>query len=155
MKGLLGLTYGFLCGVPMNIVVREFNSIGEFIKAVDDDLSAMRKLLGDLLRRLEELRVRVEQERKLKTVLSKMGMGKESVTPANVIEMKSVKLVMNPTAEQEVAALEQAVESLNNKITQLQATRKDLEVLGGIDVEVKVVAVYVEGLPKTVLIRVM
>ncbi len=139
----------------MSIVVREFNSIGEFIKSVDDELSEMRRKLGELLRRLEELRVKVEQERKIKSILSKLGAATSASTQSNVVELKTIKLIMNPTAEQEVSALEQVVEMLNNKITQLQAIKKDLDVLGGMDIEVKLTAIYIDGLPKNILIRIM
>ncbi len=137
----------------MSIIVKEFESINEFIKSVDEELSELRKRLGELLRRLEELRVKVEQERKLKNLLSKLGMSGAEAKKTNVIELKTIKLIMNPTVEQEVNSLEQAVESLNNRITQLQAIKKDLEVLGDIDIEVKLIAIYVEGVPKTVLIK--
>ncbi len=139
----------------MSIVVREFNSIGEFIKSVDDELSEMRRKLGELLRRLEELRVKVEQERKIKSILSKLGAAASASTQSNIVELKTIKLIMNPTAEQEVSALEQVVEMLNNKITQLQAIKKDLDVLGGMDIEVKLTAIYIDGLPKNILIRIM
>ncbi len=139
----------------MSIVVREFNNIGEFIKSVDDELSEMRRKLGELLRRLEELRVKVEQERKIKSILSKLGAATSASTQSNVVELKTIKLIMNPTAEQEVSALEQVVEMLNNKITQLQAIKKDLDVLGGMDIEVKLTAIYMDGLPKNILIKIM
>jgi len=139
----------------VSIVVREFNSIGEFIKSVDDELSEMRRKLGELLRRLEELRVKVEQERKIKSILSKLGAAASAGAQSNIVELKTIKLIMNPTAEQEVSALEQVVEMLNNKITQLQAIKKDLDVLGGMDIEVKLTAIYVDGLPKNILIRIM
>ena len=139
----------------MVTVVREFNSLGEFVKNLDDDLSAMRKRLGELLRKLEELRVKVEQEKKIKTILSKLGAQAQKATEANVIELKTLKLIMNPTAQQEVSELEQAIENLNNKITQLQAVKKDLEVLGGMELEIKVTATYIDGVPKTIMIKVM
>lgn len=139
----------------MSIVVREFNSIGEFIKSIDDDLSEMRRKLGELLRKLEELRVKLEQERKIKKILSKLGAQAPEASTSNTIELKTIKLIMNPTAEQEVTALEQAVETLNNKITQFQAVKKDLEVLGGMDIEIKLTAIYMDGLPKTILIRII
>ncbi len=139
----------------MSIVVREFSSIGEFIKSVDDELSEMRRKLGELLRRLEELRVKVEQERKIRSILSKLGAATSASAMSNVVELKTIRLVMNPTAEQEVSALEQVVEMLNNKITQLQAIKKDLDVLGGMDIEVKLTAIYIDGLPKNILIKIM
>jgi len=135
----------------MSVVYREFNNVAEFMKSIDDELGEHRKKLGELLRKLEELRVKAEQEKKIKTVLSKLGV--PEAAPQNIVEMKNVKLIMNPTPAQEISNLEAAIESLNAKVSQLTAIKKDLEVLGGLDVEVKLTVIYVEGLPKTVLIR--
>lgn len=136
----------------MSSVVREFNSIAEFVKSIDDDLNDYRKKLAELLRRLEELRVKVEQERKIKSVLTKLGVSAEA-EPRNIVEFKNIKLIMNPTSDQELSNLESVVESINTKITLLASIKKDLEVLGGLDVEVKVTAVYIDGLPKTLIIK--
>ncbi len=139
----------------MSTVAREFGSLGEFIKSVDDELSDLRKRLGELLRKLEDLRIKVEQERKIKEIMSKLGAATGEGTPSNTVELKTIKLIMNPTAAQEASALEQVVEELNNKITKLQAVKKDLEVLGGMDIELKITAVYEDGIPSTLLIKVM
>ncbi len=136
----------------MSFVVREYSSVSEFIKSIDDELNDLRKVLGELLRRLEELRVKAEQEKKLKELLAKLGGGTPSAQ-SNVIELKNVRLMLNPSPEQEVSALEQAIESINNKVVQLQAIRKDLEVLSGSSLEIRVQAIYFDGLPKIVILR--
>ncbi|MGC8975329.1 MAG: hypothetical protein ACP5KB_03925 [Thermoprotei archaeon] len=137
----------------MSSTVREFNSIAEFMKSIDEDLNDYRKKLSELLRRLEELRIRVEHERKIKSAFTKLGLTTEVPEPKNVIDLKNIRLVMNPSAEQELSNLENVVEALNNKITVLTSTKKDLEVLGGLDVEVKLTVIYLEGLPKTLMIK--
>jgi vacuolar-type H+-ATPase subunit I/STV1 len=137
----------------MSSMIKEFNSIAEFVKSIDEDLNDYRKKLAELLRRLEELRIKVEHERKIKAALAKLGLITEAPEPKNVIDLKNIKIVMNPTADQELNNLESVVESLNNKITILTAIKKDLEVLGSLDVEVKLTAVYLEGLPKTLIIK--
>jgi len=137
----------------MTTLVKEFNSIGEFIKDIDAVLAEYRRRLGELLRRLEDLRVKAEQEKKLKELLAKLG-STQGMTPSNVVKLKNISLVMNPTPQQEIAVLEEAVENLNNKITLLQAVRKDLETIATTEVEVKLSAVYVDGIPKTLFIRI-
>jgi flagellar biosynthesis chaperone FliJ len=137
----------------MSSMIREFNNIAEFVKSIDEDLNDYRKKLAELLRRLEELRVKVEHERKIKTAFTKLGLVAEAPEPKNVVDLKNIKIVMNPTADQELSNLESVVESLNNKITMLTAIKKDLEVLGSLDVEVKLTVVYLEGLPKTLIIK--
>jgi len=134
-------------------MIKEFNNIAEFVKSIDEDLNDYRKKLAELLRRLEELRVKVEHERKIKAAFTKLGLATEASEPKNVVDLKNVKIVMNPTADQELNNLESVVESLNNKITMLTAIKKDLEVLGSLDVEVKLTVIYLEGLPKTLIIK--
>lgn len=135
----------------MVTAVKEYGSLSEFIKSLDETISNYRKQVGELLRRLEELRVRAEQEKQVKTLLSKLGL---SETPRiNEIDVKGVKLIYNPTLSQELASIETAVESMNNKILALSSIRKEFEAFGGIDLKMKIVAIYVDDIPKTVLLR--
>jgi len=51
--------------------------------------------------------------------------------------------------------LEQALESINNRLTQLTALRKDLDALAPLsDVNVKITVVYVDGIPKNIILRI-
>jgi len=136
----------------MSFVIREFSSISEFVKSIDDELGELRKTLGDLLRRLEELRIKAEQERKLRELLLKLR-GSKGVEASNTVELKNIKIVLNPSPEQEVESIQQAIENINNRIMQLQSIRKDLEVLSGTELEVKLEVIYVNGLPKVVLLK--
>lgn len=135
----------------LSIAIREFGSIAEFTKSLDDVVSEYRRRLGEMLRRLEELRIRAEQEKKLRGVLSKLGLPESS--PVNEIALRNVRVVINPSPSQELTAIETAVEALNNKITLLTAVRKELEILGSIDVEAKLIVVYVDDIPRTVVLR--
>jgi len=135
----------------MSVVVREFNSVNELLKFLDDEIANYRRVLGEMLKRLEELRVRAEQEKKLKSVLAKLGLSETQTQ--NEVALRNIRIVVNPSASQELAALEQAVESLNNRLTQLMAIRKEVETLSNIDVEVKITLVYVDNVPRIVLLR--
>ncbi len=132
-------------------IIREFNKISEFMKYLDDELAENRKILGEMLKKLEELRVRAEQEKKVKSVLGKLGLPEPSIR--NEIALKNVRIIINPLPTQELSSLESSIESLNNRITQLMNIRKELEILGNIDVETKITVVYVDGLPKIVLLK--
>jgi len=131
--------------------VREFENVSEFLKSVDDTISEYRKRLGELLRKLEELRVRAEQEKKLKAILSKLGLSETTV--ANEVALRNVRIVVNPTAMQELTAMEAAVEALNNKVALLTAVRKELEILSGIEVGAKLSVIYVDEVPRTIVLR--
>lgn len=136
----------------MSTVVKEYASISEFMKSVDDMLTEYRRRLGEMLRKLEELRVRSEQEKKLRSVLSRLGLS-ETPSPSNEIELRNVRIVVNPSPSQELSAVEVAVEAINNKITLLTAVRKELEVLGGLEIGARIAVVYVDDVPKTVILK--
>jgi len=136
----------------MSLVIREFTSVSELIKSIDDAIADLRKILGEYLRKVEELRVKAEQENKLKNILSKLGVA--ATAPANELNLKTVKVYINPTSEQELTSLEAALENINAKLTQLIAMRKDLDALAPLsDLNVKITVVYVDGLPKTILLK--
>jgi hypothetical protein len=132
-------------------MVKEFSNVGEFMKYIDDSIAELRRRLGEMLKKIEELRVRVEQEKKLRGVLSKLGLP-ETVSQ-NEITLRNIKIVVNPVPAQELTAYEAAVESLNNKIMLLTAIRKEVEILGNIDVEIKLTVIYSDDIPKIVLLR--
>jgi len=126
--------------------------LNEFIKSVDDLIGEYRRRLGEMLRRLEELRVKSEQEKKLRSVLGKLGLP-ETASASNEVALRNIRILINPSPSQELASLESAVEALNNKITLLTAVRKELEVLGGLDIGVKIAVIYVDDVPRTVLLK--
>ena len=138
----------------LSVVVKEYSSVTELLKSIDDVISDLRKTLGEYLRRIEELRVKVEQETKLKAVLGKLGL--TTTPPPNELSLRNVRVVVNPTAEQELGSLEAALEGLNARLTQLTSIRKDLDVLSSLgDTSVKITVICVDGVPKSVFIRIV
>jgi len=131
--------------------IKEFTNLNEFMKSVDDTLAEYRRRLGEMLRRLEELRVKSEQEKKLRSLLGRLGIPES--TPTNEVELRNIRIIVNPSPSQELSALESAVEAINNKITLLTAVRKELEVLSGLDVGAKITVVYVDDVPRTVVLK--
>ena len=146
----------------MTTEVKEFSSLSEFIKYVDEKLSEYRRMLGELLRVLEDIRVRAEQSSKLRSLLARLqaagGGGGEAaappVQPSTVIDLRGFKVAFNPTAEVELELLEQLVESINEKISRLQTIRKELEALGNEDIEATIKAVIVDDVPRALMIKV-
>mgnify|MGYP005665484291 CR=1 FL=1 len=128
----------------MSTEMREFSSISEFIKFVDGMLTELRRTLGELLRVLEDVRAKAEQDKKLRELLSKLTGSSSAQAAPPVVDLRGLKVAINPTAEVELGLLEQLVEALNTKITQLQAIRKEIEVLGGTDIEATVKAIIID-----------
>jgi vacuolar-type H+-ATPase subunit I/STV1 len=133
-------------------VVREYTSFAELLKSIDESLNTLKQQLAEYLRRLEDVRAKSEQEKKLKELLKRLT-GEESTTTGKVIDMRDVKLFINPDAEQEAKLLEDIIDRINKSIQSLQSIRKTLEPLSNIEVETKITTIYREGVPVAIIIK--
>ncbi len=136
----------------MSAVVKEFTSFADLIKSIDEELNTLKQQLADYLRRLEDIRAKSEQERKLKELLKNLT-GEEQPSKGRVVDLKEVKLFINPDAEQEASVLEEIIDRINKTIQSLQSIRKSLEPLSGVEVEAKIVVVYKEGIPSSIILK--
>ena len=136
----------------MKTTVKTYNSVKEFIDDIENMLATYRRELGRGLRELEELRARYEGYEALRKVLSKV-VGTEV---EDLALLSNVKLGLLHPFKEEVNALEEAVEDLNRKVMTIETIRKELlrfkelmEIEG-----VRVEVIIIDGIPKTVLIKV-
>ncbi len=132
--------------------VKTFNSLSEFMKFIDSKLAEYRRMLGELLRVLEDVRARADQDRKLRSLLQKLGVAQTQTQPPTA-DLHGVKVAFNPPAEVELEMLEQLVESVNDKITKLQTLKKDLEAIAAEDIEAQVKAVIIDDIPRSLMIK--
>lgn len=136
----------------MSTEIKEFSSLTELFKYLDAQIDELRRKLGELLRIIEEVRIKAEQERKLKSLLSKVA-GTSVESQAMVVELKNLKLLINPNAESEMSLLEQLAETINSKMMLLQSIRRDLEVLRGEDIIASIRVIVIDGIPRGVILK--
>ncbi|MET1160825.1 MAG: hypothetical protein ABWW65_07685 [Thermoprotei archaeon] len=133
-------------------MVREYSSFSELVKSIDESINALKQQLADFLRRLEDARARAEREKKIKELLKKLGSGEES-TRSKIVDLKEVKLFINPDAEQESKLLEEVIDRINKHLQALQTIRKSLEPFIDLDIETKITVIYREEIPTSIIIR--
>lgn len=136
----------------MSAVVKEFSSFSELLKSIDAELATLKQLLADYLRKLEDIRTKSEQEKKLKELLKTLT-GEEAAPKGKVVDLKVVKLYINPDAEQEASVMGEIIDKINKAVQNLQNIRKALEPLSGIEVEAKIVVMYREGVPSIIMLK--
>jgi len=136
----------------MSSIVREYASFAELLKSIEESINTLKQQLAEYLRRLEDLRARSEQEKRLKDLLKRLT-SEESVGKGRVIDMREVKLYVNPDAEQEVKLLEEVIDRMNKSIQALQSIYKSLEPLSSVEVETKITVIYREGIPVAVIMK--
>lgn len=137
----------------MSSVAREYSSFLDLIKAIDELLAALKQQLAEYLRKLEDLRARSEHEKKLKELLKRLA-GEETVSAGKVIDLREIKLFVNPDAEQEAKLLEEVIDRINKNIQLLQSARKVLEPLSNVEVEAKILVIYREGVPSAIILKI-
>ncbi len=138
----------------METGLREFASTQEIIKYIDAQLLELRKKLGELLRLIEELRARSEQDEKLIRLIATLtGKGREVSPPELVIKLDRITVAINPSARTELAFYERLAEYINSKVVRLQAIKKDLEKLAEAEVEARILVVLHDGVPEAIIIR--
>jgi len=115
-------------------------------------LNTLRQQLAEYLRRLEDVRAKAEQEKKLREFLKSLT-GEETPPAGKVVDLKDIKLYINPSAENEANLLTDLIDRINRSIQALQSARKYLEPLANLDIEAKITVIYREGIPVAILIK--
>ena len=141
--------------VAVETGLREFPGPKSLLTYIDTQLADLRKKLGELLRLIEELRAKSEQDKRLRSLIMSL-VGKEAKVETGsetVIKLDKLTIMINPSAETELHALEELAEYINSKIARLQAVRRDIEKLAQADVEAKILAVLYDGIPKGIIIK--
>ncbi|MEM2158345.1 MAG: hypothetical protein QXZ10_03295 [Sulfolobales archaeon] len=135
------------------VYFREFNNFKEMLASLDEDIIEIKRVLGELLRRMESLKAKIESEKALKDVLSKIGVSQSQQQISNVVNLKKVKITIMPTTEQELISLESFVEYLTSRMILLENIKKELSLFSLANIEVKIEVIYVDGLPKEIYIK--
>ncbi|MEM1982670.1 MAG: hypothetical protein QXZ63_03290 [Sulfolobales archaeon] len=135
------------------VYFREFNNFKEMLASLDEDIIEIKRVLGELLRRMESLKAKIESEKALKDVLSKIGVSQSQQQISNVVNLKKVKITIMPTTEQELISLESFVEYLTSRMILLENIKKELSLFSLANIEAKIEVIYVDGLPKEIYIK--
>ena len=136
----------------MVVELRTFSSIEEFIKSIDNDISRLKALLGDYLRRMENVKIKAESLLKFEELLWKVAEG--APAGGKEVDLGSVKLVVNPSPKQILDTLVEVVRSIQDRITALEKARKSLAIFEQVkEVVADIEVVYKDGVPVTVIVR--
>jgi len=133
---------------------REFTNVSEMIKPIDEEISKVRNMLGDYLRKLDESKLKSEKIKKARAAISKIAGTEVDIAPSSKeLDIMGLKIIVNPTPEDESLALEEIVKDLQERLTALQRVRKSLEPLTTMDVEVGIIALMKDNIPVKIFVR--
>jgi hypothetical protein len=137
--------------------LKEYNSAQAIADALDKDLSETKSLLGEYLRRLDEIRTLAEKSKKVREVIMKLAGKKTSSTDTpGEITVGTLNIILDANAFHELTAIEAVVRSHQERLLVLQKVRDALKWLDQLgDTEgLKYLVLEDEGIPQRILFKI-
>jgi hypothetical protein len=137
--------------------LREYNSAQAIADALDKDLSETKSLLGEYLRRLDEIRTLAEKSKKVREVIMKLaGKKTNSADTPGEITVGTLNIILDANAFHELTAIEAVVRSHQERLLVLQKVRDALKWLDQLgDTEgLKYLVLEDEGIPQRILFKI-
>jgi hypothetical protein len=108
--------------------LREYGSVNEIVKALDDQINLTKTTLGEYLRRLDEIRSLAERSKKVRDLVTKLAGKKASAANTlGEISMGGLNIVLDANPLQELTAIEEAVRSQQDRLLMLQKAREGMK----------------------------
>jgi len=136
--------------------IQEYNSAQAIAEDLDKELSETKSVLGEYLRRLDEIRTLAEKSRKVREVVMKLAGKKTSVENPSEITVGTLNIVLDANAFHELTAIEEVVRSYQERLLVLQKVREALKWLDQLgDTEgLKYLVLEDDGIPQRILFKI-
>jgi hypothetical protein len=143
-------------GVNMVVELKEYESAVEIAKAMDDDISRTKSILGEYLRRLDSIRNLAERSKKIREVVFKLAGKKSAQESLGEITVGDLNVVLDANPFHELTAIEQVVRSQQDRLLILQKARDALNWVDQIgDTEgLKYIVLESDGVPERILLKI-
>jgi hypothetical protein len=140
----------------MVIELKEYESAIEIAKAMDDDISRTKSILGEYLRRLDSIRNLAERSKKIREVVFKLAGKKSAQSTLGEIEVGDLSVILDANPFHELTAIEQVVRSQQDRLLVLQKARDALNWVDQIgDTEgLKYIVMENDGVPERILLKI-
>jgi hypothetical protein len=136
--------------------IQEYTSAQAIAESLDKELSETKSVLGEYLRRLDEIRTLAEKSKKVREVVMKLAGKKVSVENPSEITVGTLNIILDANAFHELTAIEAVVRSYQERLLVLQKVREALKWLDQLgDTEgLKYLVLEDEGIPQRILFKI-
>ncbi|MCW4028624.1 MAG: hypothetical protein NWE92_03130 [Candidatus Bathyarchaeota archaeon] len=141
----------------MVVQIREYNSAQAIAESLEKELAETKSVLGEYLRRLDDIRMLAEKSKKVREVVLKLAGKKTTNNDApSEITVGTLNIVLDANAFHELTAIEAVVRSHQERLLVLQKVREALKWLDQLgDTEgLKYLVVEDEGIPERILFKI-
>jgi hypothetical protein len=140
----------------MVVELKEYESAGDIAKNIEDQISESKSMLGEYLRRLDEIRTLAERSKKIRDVVFKLAGKKASQENLGEMTVGGLSVILDANPFHELTAIEEVVRSQQERLLVLQKAREALKWVDQIgDTEgLKYLVLESDGVPERVLFKV-
>ncbi len=140
----------------MVIELKEYDSASDIAKNIEDQVSSAKSMLGEYLRRLDEIRTLAERSKKIRDVVFKLAGKKANQETLGEISVGGLNVVLDANPFHELTAIEEVVRSQQERLLVLQKAREALKWVDQIgDTEgLKYLVLENDGVPERILFKV-
>ncbi len=137
--------------------IKEYSSAQAIAEGLDKELSETKSLLGEYLRRLDEIRILAEKSKKVRDVVMKLaGKKPNSNDNPSEITLGTLNIILDANAFHELTAIESVVRAHQERLLVLQKVREGLKMLDQLgDTDgLKFLVLEDEGIPERILFKI-
>ena len=140
----------------MVVDIKEYESAIEIAKAMDTEISRTKSVLGEYLRRLDEIRTLAERSKKIREVVFKLAGKKAAQNTLGEITVGDLSVVLDANPFHELTAIEEVVRSQQDRLLVLQKAREALNWVDQIgETEgLKYLVLESDGVPERILLKI-
>jgi hypothetical protein len=140
----------------MVVQIKEYTSAQAIAEALEKELSETKSVLGEYLRKLDEIRTLAEKSKKIREVVMKLAGKKLTNENPGEITVGTLNIILDANPFHELTAIESVVRSNQERLLVLQKVREAMKWLDQLgDTEgLKYLVVEDEGIPERILFKI-
>lgn len=140
----------------MVVELREYDSATDIATTIDEEISRTKSMLGEYLRRLDEIRALAERSKKIRDVVMKLAGKKANQESLGEMSVGGLSVVLDANPFHELTAIEEVVRSQQDRLLVLQKSREALKWVDQIgDTEgLKYLVLENDGVPDRILFKI-
>ena len=140
----------------MVVELKEYESAVDIAKGIEAEISRTKSVLGEYLRRLDEIRTLAERSKKIREVVFKLAGKKAAQNTLGEITVGDLSVILDANPFHELTAIEEVVRSQQDRLLILQKAREALNWVDQIgDTEgLKYLVLESDGVPERILLKI-
>ena len=140
----------------MVVELKTYDSAETIAGNLDNEISRTKSVLGDYLRRLDDIRTLAERSKKIREVVYRMAGKKSAQESLGKVAVGDLDVVLDAGPFHELTAIEEAVRSQQDRLLVLQKARESLKWMDqiGNTEGIKYLVLESDGVPQRILLKI-